>query len=176
MSPEGNAQNEWNRAGGRFVGTDEDFAAYRSLFNVTEGPHAGQYDAGEFSWTVPLVSLSDQSMNGPMIFGGYACDPAGIPTAAEAMAEYGITLEEGEELILGTERGPVQDPNNPGEACFFSQKIEVAQDLGYDGAIVFNHHSGSGRVPSPMPSSADRRVTSSPRRSRACASDTGPCT
>jgi hypothetical protein len=145
--PEGNAhQNEWNRPGGRFVGTDEDFSAFRLAFAVTTGPHAGPYDAGEFSWTVPLTTLPDKSVNGPTIFGGYGCpdDRASIPTAAEAKAQYGITLGENEELTLVLERGPVQDPNNPGEACFFSEKIETAELLGYDAGMVTNHHSGAG--------------------------------
>jgi hypothetical protein len=145
--PEGNAhQNEWNRNGNRFVGTDEDFSAFRLDFAITTGPHAASYDAGEFSWTVPLTDLPDRSMNGPTIFGGYACpdDRGGIPTAAEAMQTHGITLAEGEELTLVTQRGPVQDPNSPGDACFFSEKVETAQLLGYDAAIVANHHSGAG--------------------------------
>jgi hypothetical protein len=145
--PEGNAhQNEWNRNSNLFVGTDEDFSAFRLNFEVTTGPHAGAYDAGEFSWTVPIVDLPERQLNGPMIFGGYGCpdDRAGIPTAEESIAAHGITLGENEELILVLQRGPVSDPNDTSDACFFSEKVETAQLLGYDAAVVANHHVGSG--------------------------------
>jgi hypothetical protein len=148
--PEGNAhQGEWDLDGNTFIGTDEDFSAYRLLFDVTTGPHAGPYEAGEFSWTTPIINEPDNSMNGPTIFGGYGCPQStdDVPTAAEAREMYDITLEENEDLILVTQRGPVQDPNAPYEACFFSQKVEFAQDLGYDGAIVANHHVGAGGQP-----------------------------
>jgi hypothetical protein len=127
----------------------EDFSAYRLTFDVTTGPHAGPYEAGEFSWTTPIVNEPDQSMNGPTIFGAYGCPQStdDVPTAAEAMEMYDITLEENEDLILVTQRGPVQDRNAPYEACFFSEKVEFAQDLGYDGAIVANHHVGAGGEP-----------------------------
>jgi hypothetical protein len=60
------------------------------------------------------------------------------------MAEYGIVLGPDEDLSLVTQRGPVQDPNSPGESCFFSEKLETAQLLGYDAGIVANHHTGAG--------------------------------
>jgi hypothetical protein len=145
--PEGNAhQGEWDLVGDSFIGTDEDFSAYRLIFEVTTGPHAGPYDAGEFAWTTPIVDEPDKSMNGPTIFGGYGCPEStdDVPTAEEAKEMYDLTLEPDEDLILVTERGPVQDPNDPYEACFFSQKVEFAQDLGYDAAMVANHHVGAG--------------------------------
>jgi hypothetical protein len=145
--PEGNGhQGEWDFDGDTFLGTDEDQSAFRLITTITEGPHAGEYDAGEFSWTTDIVDEPDQSMNGPTIFGGYGCpdDRATIPTAEEAMAEHGITLGPNEDLILVTQRGPVQDPNKPTAACFFSEKVDTAQQLGYDGAIVANHHVGAG--------------------------------
>ena len=145
--PEGNAhQNEWNRLGGRFVGTDEDFSPFRLTHFITSGPNAGEYPAGEFGWTVPIQTLPDKEMNGPTIYGGYGCpdDRSGIMTASEAMDAYDITLGPDEELILAMQRGPVEDPNESGDACFFSEKVETAQLLGYGGAIVGNHHVGSG--------------------------------
>ena len=144
--PEGNGhQNEWNRSGGLFLGTDEDQSPFRLVAQVETGPHQGTYDAGEFGWTVPIVDLSDKSMNGPTIFGDYGCpdDRAYIPTAEQAKQMYNIQLEPGEELILVMQRGPVGDPNHPHDACFFSEKVETAELLGYDGAIVANHHAGA---------------------------------
>ncbi|MGH2723890.1 MAG: hypothetical protein ACRDI0_06425 [Actinomycetota bacterium] len=146
--PEGNAHyGEWNRSKKLFIGNDEDFSPFRQDHFITSGPNAGEYPAGEFGWTVPIATLPDNSMNGPTVFGGYACpnDRDNIPTAAET----GIATGPDEELILVTQRGPVSDPNNPGDACFFSEKVETAQLLGYGGAIVANHHSGSGAGASP---------------------------
>jgi hypothetical protein len=140
--PEGNGhQNEWNRSGNLFLATDEDQSPYRLNIELTTGPHAGSYDGGEFGWTVPIVNLPDKSMNGPTVFGGYGCpdDRAGIPDAAS----NGVTAGPGEEEILVLQRGPVQDPNSPGEACFFSEKVETAELKGYGGAIVANHHAGA---------------------------------
>ena len=102
----GNAhQGEWGLDGNTFIGTDEDFSADLLTFDVTTGPHAGPYEAGEFSWTTPIVNEPDQSMNGPTIFGGYGCPQStdDVPTAAEAMEMYDITLEENEDLILVTQ-------------------------------------------------------------------------
>lgn len=145
--PEGNGhQGEWDLDGDTFIGTDEDQSPFRLVSEILTGPNAGTFDAGEFGWTPSITQEPDKSMNGPTIFGGYACpdDRAGIMTADEAKAAYGITLDPGEDLILVTQRGPVQDPNSPGEACFFSEKVETAQLLGYDGAVVANHHVGAG--------------------------------
>jgi hypothetical protein len=140
--PEGNGhQNEWNRSGNRFLATDEDQSPFRLVSELLTGPNQGTFDAGEFGWTVPIVDLPDLSMNGPTVFGGYGCpdDRPGIPTADES----GVVAGPDEERILVLERGPVQDPNSPGDACFFSEKVETAQLLGYEGAIVSNHHSGA---------------------------------
>jgi hypothetical protein len=140
--PEGNGhQNEWNRRGGLFLGTDEDQSAFRVSFEIVEGPHAGLHQAGEFSWTVPIADLPGESVNGPTVFGGYGCpdDRDSIPDAAS----NGVTAGENEEEILVMERGPVGDPNHDHQACFFSEKVETAQLLGYDAAIVANHHAGA---------------------------------
>lgn len=140
--PEGNGhQNEWNRSGNLFLATDEDQSPYRLDTALTSGPHQGKFDGGEFGWTVPIVNLPDKSMNGPTVFGGYGC-PADRPNIPNA-ASNGVTAGPNEEEILVLERGPVQDPNSPQEACFFSEKVETAEDLGYGGAIVANHHAGA---------------------------------
>jgi hypothetical protein len=146
--PEGNGhQGEWDMDGDTFLGTDEDQSPFRLVSEILTGPNAGEFDAGEFGWTPSITEEPDLSMNGPTIFGSYGCpdERDSLLTADEAIAEYGITLEENEDLILVTERGPVQDPNHAQHgACFFSEKVETAQLLGYDGAIVANHHVGAG--------------------------------
>lgn len=141
--PEGEAhQGEWNDDGSLFVGTDEDIAPFRLIFEIEGGPAAGEYDAEEFSWTIPIAALTDQRVNGPVVFGGYGCpgDRASIPPASVLDSVTGA----GEDQIVVFQRGPVEDPNNPGEACFFSEKVESAQLAGYDAVLVANHHTGSG--------------------------------
>jgi len=140
--PEGEAhQGEWNEAGNLFIGTDEDLAPFRLVFNVVGGPAAGEYDAEEFSWTIPISELSDDRVNGPVVFGGYGC-PADRPGIPNASVLDSVTAP-GEDQIIMFQRGPVDDPNSPGEACFFSEKVESAQLAGYDAAIIANHHTGA---------------------------------
>jgi hypothetical protein len=141
--PEGEAhQGEWNEEGTLFIGTDEDLAPFRLIFQVVGGPAAGEYTAEEFSWTIPISTLSDQRVNGPVVFGGYGCpgDRGSIPPASV----LDPVTAPGEDQIIVFERGPVDDPNNPGEACFFSEKVESAQLAGYDAVLVANHHTGAG--------------------------------
>jgi hypothetical protein len=141
--PEGNAhQGEWNDQGvDVFLGTDEDQTPIRlEPVTITSGPNAGnQYPAGQFGWTVPLTELPDGTLNGPTVFGGYACPGDPIPDPSVAGP-----LDPGEESILVVQRGPVNDPNDPRDACFFSEKVESAQNAGYDAVFVANHHVGSG--------------------------------
>jgi hypothetical protein len=146
--PEGEAhQGEWNEDGTLFIGTDEDLAPFRLIFEIEGGGAAGEYTAEEFSWTIPIATLADQRVNGPVVFGGYGCpgDRASIPPASVLDPD----TEPGEDQIVMFQRGPVEDPNSPGEACFFSEKVESAQLAGYDAAIVANHHSGAGEGAQP---------------------------
>ncbi|HEY5988490.1 MAG TPA: PA domain-containing protein, partial [Streptosporangiaceae bacterium] len=139
---EGNAHYaEFDPRGRYFIGTDEDFSPYRTLFKVTSGPNTGTYTAGEFGFTTPIAALPDQKLNGPTVYGGYACndDVASIPPASSLG-----TLAPGEEAILVVQRGPVQDPNHPHAACRFDEKIQNAANAGYGGVIVAQHHSGAG--------------------------------
>ena len=131
LTPEGNAhQAEFTVDNRFFIGTDEDFSPYRALLTTDDG---GQYPAGEFGWTVPINELYG-TLNGPTIFGGYGCpaDRGSIPNAST------LTLAAGEEAILVLQRGPAG-----ANACFFSEKVETAQLLGYDAVIIANHHSGA---------------------------------
>ncbi|MGH2660022.1 MAG: PA domain-containing protein, partial [Actinomycetota bacterium] len=142
--PEGEAhQGEWNQDGTLFIGTDEDLAPFRLIFEVVGGPAAGGYTAEEFSWTIPISTLPDERVNGPVVFGGYGC-PAGDASQIPPATVLDPVTAPGEDQILMLSRGPVEDPNNPFEACFFSEKVEQAQLAGYDAVIIANHHAGSG--------------------------------
>jgi len=139
--PEGEAhQGEWNDDGTLFIGTDEDLSPFRLIFEVLGGDGAGTHTVEEFSWTVPISTLADQRISGPVVFGGYGCPGQTVPAASTLDS---VTAP-GEEQIVMLERGPVSDPNNPIEACFFSEKVEAAQNAGYDAAIIANHHVGAG--------------------------------
>jgi len=139
LTPEGNGhQAEFTADNRFFIGTDEDFAPYRARIVTDDG---GAYDSGEFGWTVPL-NLNpeiDGPLNGPTVYGGYGCpaDRGSIPDAST------LTLAPGEEAILVLQRGPVGDPSQAGGLCFFSEKVETAQLLGYDAVIIANHHTGA---------------------------------
>jgi hypothetical protein len=137
LTPEGNAhQAEFTADNRFFIGTDEDFSPYRARIVTDDGDI---YDAGEFGWTVPISTI-EGGVNGPTVFGGYGCpdDRNGSIPHADT-----LDLQEGEEAILVLQRGPSGDPGETGEACFFSEKVETAQLLGYDVVIIAQHHEGS---------------------------------
>ena len=138
--PEGNAhQGEWNSDGTLFVGTDEDFSPFRVPITVLDGPLAGQrVDAGEFGWTKQVATFPGEMVNGPTVFGGYGCpgDPVPDPSVLGPLGAE-------EEAIIVFQRGPVNDPNNPVGACFFSDKVRAGEEAGYDVVLVANHHAGA---------------------------------
>ena len=148
--PEGNAhQAEFTRNNRWIIGTDEDFSPFRLLddsFTVTSGPNAGDYTGGEFGWTVPISTYPDGQINGPTIYGGYGCpdvsadgtdNPA--PFDLPVPPASSLPADPGEEKVLVLQRGQ----------CFFSEKVETAQNAGYTGVIIANHHAGSGNGASP---------------------------
>jgi hypothetical protein len=138
--PEGNAhQGEWNSDGSLFVGTDEDFSPFRVPITVLDGPLAGRLvDAGEFGFTKQVATFPDEMVNGPMVFGGYGCPGDPVPDPS-VLGPLGAD----EEAVIVFQRGPVNDPNNPGAACFFSDKIRAGEEAGYDVVLVANHHAGA---------------------------------
>ena len=159
LQPEGNAhQGEWNADATLFLGTDEDQTPFRlSPITVTEQttddggvpnqPAIGtEYEGGEFGFTVPIATIDDGILNGPVVFGGYACaeDADDIPPASVLDPFINPDADSPEERILVTQRGPVNDPNaaSPG-ACFFSDKIRHGEERGYDAIVVANHHDGA---------------------------------
>jgi PA domain/LVIVD repeat len=127
--PEGNSHQAYWDADSEFIlSTDEDFSPFRTLFQITTGPNAGPYGAGEFGWTVPIDSRPDKMINGPTVFGGRGCDEDPPPPPASS-----LNAGPGEEKIVVMSRG----------ACFFSIKVENAQDAGYDAVIIGQSHGGS---------------------------------
>ena len=142
--PEGNAhQGEWNGDASLFIGTDEDFGTSRLPIGFPGGELPGTYDTGEFGWTVPVTTLTDDGVvNGPIIFGGYGCPDDPVPPAPTG-------LDSGEEAIIVFQRGPVNDPNHPHGACFFSEKVFAGEQAGYNVVIIANHHIGAleGAIP-----------------------------
>lgn len=120
--PEGNGHAAVFDAAGAtqvFAG-DEDFAAFRSTFSITDGPNAGEYPAAEGAFTKPIVELDDQTMNGTTTYVGLACGES-VPAA----------VEDGDPLtdeLAVIQRG----------VCTFQLKAETVAAAGYDGFIVFN--------------------------------------
>ena len=135
IPPEGNAhQAEFTADDEMFIGTDEDFSPFRPVFTI-EG--LGQFHAGEFGWTVPVDTLPGKTFEGTTVFAGYGCPESGAIPHADTTG-----VPDGQQIAVML-RGPVQDPDANYEACFFSQKVEAAQNAGYDGVIVANHHVGA---------------------------------
>jgi hypothetical protein len=79
-------------------------------------------------------------MNGPTVYGGYACPGSPPPPLRSA---YSFALDPGEEAILVLQRGPTGDSNNPEPACFPGQKAERAWDAGWRNVLFVNRHLGS---------------------------------
>ena len=84
----------------------------------------------------------DGQINGPTIYGGYGCpdvsagphrQPGAVRPAGPARLRA-CPADPGEEKILILQRGQ----------CFFSEKVETAQNAGYTGVAIANHHAGAG--------------------------------
>ena len=137
--PEGNGHYaEFDRGGRYFIGTDEDFSPYRTVFAITTGANAGTYGAGEFGWTVPLTTKFPSGLHGPTVFGGSGCEEDlngnGTSDRAEVPPASSVPAEPGETKVVVFSRG----------VCFFSIKVESGQLAGYDAVIVGNSHAGAG--------------------------------
>jgi hypothetical protein len=144
LTPEGNAhQAEFTIDNRFFIGTDEDFAPYRTdEFEITSGPHAGVYPSGIVPGGQAPAILPDLTLNGPVVYGGYGCpDSAPVPTP-ESIPGYLESLEPGEETIIVLQRGPVGDPSAPEDACFPGEKAHEAALAGWDAVLFVNHHTG----------------------------------
>jgi hypothetical protein len=142
LTPEGNAHQAEFTADNQFViGTDEDFAPYRtSEFEITTGPNAGVYDSEIVPGGAAPAILPDLTLNGPVVYGGYGCpDSAPVPTP-ESIPGYLESLAPGEETILVLQRGPSGDPSAPEEACFPGEKAHEAALAGWDAVVFVQRH------------------------------------
>src|SRR5918993_1565799 len=144
LTPEGNAhQVEFTIDNRFFIGTDEDFAPYRTdEFTITSGPFAGVYPSVIVPGGQAPAILPDLTLNGPVVYGGYARpgpDPGPTP---ESIPGYLESLEPGEETIIVLQRGPVGDPSAPEDPCFPGEKAHEAALAGWDAVVFVNHHSG----------------------------------
>lgn len=138
--PEGNShQGYWDSDNEFILSTDEDFSPFRTDFELTTGPNAGPYGAGEFGFTPPVDSQPDGQINGPTVFGGRGCFAAGPNAGPDAVGDpmpppaSAIAADPGEEKTVVFSRG----------GCFFSTKIAAGQDLGYDAVIIGQSHGGT---------------------------------
>lgn len=144
LTPEGNAHQAEFTIDNRFIiGTDEDFAPYRTDdFKITSGAYQGTYPSVIVAGGQAPAVLDDLTLDGAVVYGGYGCpDSAAIPTPA-SIPGYVESLELGEETILVLQRGPVSDPSAPEEACFPGEKAHEAALAGWDAVVFVNHHSG----------------------------------
>ena len=153
--PEGNAhQGEWNSDGSVFVGTDEDFDAYRTS-DLTRTTGDVNFPAPEEYTTVavggaPVTILADKKLNGPVAYGGYGCPGTSDPIPSADATIPPASLDPGEEQIIVLQRGPgatgvvPDDPENPEPACFPGEKADNATDQGWDAVILTGRHVSGG--------------------------------
>jgi hypothetical protein len=143
--PEGNAHYAEFSHDNRFIlAADEDFTTHRAgSFNV-EGT---EYPASGVGGGAPAATLPDRVMNGPTVYGGYAC-PGSPPVPLRSA--YSFVLDAGEEAILVLQRGPTGETNNPEAACFPGQKAERAWDAGWRNVLFVNRHLGDAASDTPF--------------------------
>jgi hypothetical protein len=144
LTPEGNAHQAEFTIDNRFIiGTDEDFAPYRTdEFEITTGPYAGVYPSVIVPGGQAPAILPDLTLNGPVVYGGYGCPDSDPIPSPEDIPGYLEMLEPGEETIIVLQRGPVGDPSAPEDACFPGEKAHEAALAGWDAVLFVNHHTG----------------------------------
>jgi hypothetical protein len=143
--PEGNAHYAEFSHDNRFIlAADEDFTTHRAGSFTVEGV---EYPASGVGGGAPAATLPDRVMNGPTVYGGYAC-PGSPPVPLRS--SYNFVLDSGEEAILVLQRGPTGDTNNPEPACFPGQKAERAWDAGWRNVLFVNRHLGSAGADTPF--------------------------
>ncbi|GAA0255987.1 hypothetical protein GCM10010492_66070 [Saccharothrix mutabilis subsp. mutabilis] len=148
-TPEGNGhQAEFTSDDEYFLGTDEDFTPYGATdFAISTGASAGPYPSVPVPGSAPIVVLSDEVLNGPVVYGGYGCpDSAAVPTPG-SIPGYEASLQPGEERIVVLQRGPAGDPSAPEPACFPGQKAHQAVTAGWDAVVVVQRHGGPENPP-----------------------------
>ena len=152
LTPEGNGhQNEFTSDNRFFIGTDEDFAPYRTDdFQIVTGPHAGVYPSGIVPGGQAPAILDDLTLNGPVVYGGYGCPTSDPVPAPSSIPGYEGSLLPGEEKIVVLQRGPVGDPSAPEGACFPGEKAHEAALAGWDAVLFTNHHTGEAAGGAPF--------------------------
>src|ERR671919_11697 len=110
-------------------------------FEITTGPNAGPFGAGEFGFTKSVSSFPGGEVSGPTVYGGSACpgedldgDGTDDRTQVPDASILGGAVGPDDERVLVTTRG----------TCFFSDKIRTGEEKGYDVVIIGNHHVGAG--------------------------------
>ncbi|GAA1784413.1 LVIVD repeat-containing protein [Agromyces lapidis] len=142
LTPEGNAhQAEFTIDGNLFIGTDEDFAPYRTdALNITTGEYAGEYESVIVPGGQPPAALEDLTLSGPVVYGGYGCPDSEPLPSPEDIPGYLESLEEGDETIIVLQRGPTGDPSATEEACFPGEKAHEAALAGWDSVLFVQRH------------------------------------
>jgi hypothetical protein len=147
--PEGNGhQAEFTSDDEFFIGTDEDFAPYGATdFSITTGTFADGYPSVPVPGSAPTVILPDETLNGPVVYGGYGCpDSTPIPSPS-SIPGYEASLVAGEEKIVVLQRGPTGDPSAPEAACFPGEKAHEAVLAGWDAVVFVQRHGGTEDPP-----------------------------
>ncbi len=130
--PEGNShQSYFDQDGDWLISTDEDFSPTRTLFEITDGPNAGQYGAGEFSFTKPIPQAGVSSQGGS-VFGGSGCTTDLNANGISDRAEVPSAASTGADTVVFS-RG----------ACFFSDKVRTGEDAGYRIVLIGQSHAGT---------------------------------
>jgi hypothetical protein len=115
LDGEVNSHAVWpSEDGSVVVEAEEDFSAFDTVFNITDGPNAGEYPSAEGAINTPIITLPSLEMSGATTYVGLACT-GGDPVPAGS----GIAL---------IQRG----------VCAFSEKATNVIDAGYTGMVVFN--------------------------------------
>jgi len=122
---EGNAHQAWWSADGKFfIGTDEDFDAFRVSTEITSGPFRRETFNATQGSNVPQIT-DEISLVGPTVFVGRACNahgPGAVPVPPAPSPD----------AIAIVERG----------VCTFTEKAGNVSAAGYVGGIVFNSETG----------------------------------
>ena len=130
---EGNShQSYFDQDGDWLISTDEDFSPTRTLFQITDGPHAGQYGAGQFSWTKKVPLGDGVSSQGGSVFGGSGCTTDQNGNGVSDRAEVPSAASTGADTVVFS-RG----------ACNFSEKVRTGEEAGYQIVVIGQSHAGT---------------------------------
>lgn len=130
--PEGNShQSYFDQDGDWLISTDEDFSPTRTLFQISDGPNAGQYGAGEFSFTKPIPAAGVSSQGGS-VWGGSGCTTDENANGVSDRAEVPSAASTGADTVVFS-RG----------TCFFSDKVRTGEDAGYEIVLIGQSHAGT---------------------------------